>query len=59
MNGVRNTKKIYPPNLHQKWPTGNPKARWKDDVENDRRKTEIVNWGQVWRRIISGTTEEE
>jgi len=31
---ARNTKKMYHANLHQKRPTGRPKARWKDDVEN-------------------------
>jgi len=33
-----------------------PKARWKDDVENDIRNNGIVNWGQIaqdrdgWKR---------
>ena len=35
----------------QKRPTGRPKARWKDEVENDVRKLGIVNWTQVARRI--------
>jgi hypothetical protein len=41
MDDARNTKKIYQANLHQKRPKGRPKARWKDDVENEVRKMEI------------------
>ena len=37
---VRNTKRIYQANLHQK----GPKARGKDDEVNDIRKVGIVNW---------------
>ena len=47
MDDVRNTKKIYQATLHLKRPKGRPKARWKDDVENDARKMGIVNWRQV------------
>jgi gamma-glutamylcyclotransferase (GGCT)/AIG2-like uncharacterized protein YtfP len=35
---------IYQANLHQKQPKMIPKARWKDDAENDRREMAIVNW---------------
>jgi hypothetical protein len=42
-----NSKKIYQANLHQKQPNVRPKARWKDDAENDRRDMAIVNWRQV------------
>lgn len=31
---VRNTRKIYQANVHQKRPKGRPMAWWKDDVEN-------------------------
>jgi hypothetical protein len=44
---VRNTKRIYQANLHQKGPKGRPKARRKDDEENDIRKVGIVNWRRV------------
>jgi hypothetical protein len=40
-------KKIYQANLHQKQPKVRPKARWRDDAENDRTETVIVNWRQV------------
>ena len=42
---ARNTKNIYQANLHQKRPKGRSKARWKDDVENDVRKTGSAGWG--------------
>jgi hypothetical protein len=53
---TKNTKKIDEANLHHKLPKGRPKDRWKCDVENDIRKTGIVNWREVaqdrdgWRR---------
>ena len=56
MDDARNTKKIYQANSHQKRTKRRPKARWKDDVENDIRNTEIVNWRHAvqdrdgWRR---------
>jgi hypothetical protein len=56
MDDARNAKKIYQTNLHQKRPKGRPKARWKDEVENNIRKMQIDNWRQVaqdrdgWRR---------
>jgi hypothetical protein len=43
MDDGRNTMKIYEANLHHKRPKGRPKARWKDDVENDITKVGIVN----------------
>jgi hypothetical protein len=54
---------MYQANLHLK----QPKARWKDDVESDVRKTIIVNWRQIAQdggeQLIfvgdSGPTEEE
>jgi hypothetical protein len=43
MDDARNIKGIYRANLHHKRPKGSPKAGWKEDVENDTRKTGIVN----------------
>jgi hypothetical protein len=43
----KNTKKIYQANLHQKRPNGRPKARWKCNVENGIRETEIVKLLQL------------
>jgi hypothetical protein len=34
-------------NIHQKIPKGRPEIRCRDEVENDIRKMEIVNWRQV------------
>jgi hypothetical protein len=56
MDDGRNTKKIYQANVHQKQPKVRPKARWKDDAEDDRREMATVNWRHVvqnrdgWRR---------
>jgi hypothetical protein len=51
MDGVATTdgwyKKLYQANLHKKWYKQRPKARWKDDAENDIRKMGIVNWRQA------------
>jgi len=44
---ARNTKKICQANLHKKQPNRRPKARWKDEAENDIRKMVSVNWRQV------------
>jgi hypothetical protein len=44
MDDTRNARKIYQTNLHQKRLKGRPKARWKDEVENDIRKMRIDNW---------------
>jgi hypothetical protein len=66
-------KKIQQAHLHQKLRKGRPKARWKDDVENDIKNIGIVNWRQVtqdrdgWRRakrrslyfLDNGATEED
>jgi hypothetical protein len=41
MDDARNTKKTYQANLHQNRPKGRPKARRKDDAENDVRKMRI------------------
>jgi hypothetical protein len=38
MDNARNPKKIYQTKLHQKRSKGRPKARWKDEVENDIRR---------------------
>jgi hypothetical protein len=60
MDDARNAKKIYKTNLHQKGPKGRPKARWKDEVENDIRKMRIDNWRQIvqdrdgWRTATRG-----
>jgi hypothetical protein len=47
VDDARNATKIYQANLDQKQTKGRPKARWKDDVENDIRKMGIVNWRQL------------
>jgi len=59
MDDARNTKKIYQANLYKKkQPKVRPKARWKGEEENDKRKMGIVNWRQVphdwngWRRAM-------
>jgi hypothetical protein len=46
-DNARTTEKIHQANIHQKLPKLRPKARWKDDVQNDVRKMRIVNWRQV------------
>jgi len=43
---ARNSKKLFH-NLHQKRPKGRSKSRRKDDVANDVRYMDIVNWRQV------------
>jgi hypothetical protein len=49
---------MFQADLRQKRPKGRPKARWKDDVENDVKKIGSVNWRQVaqdrdgWRSVI-------
>jgi hypothetical protein len=49
-------KYIKPIYTTKKWPKGRPKARKKDEVENDIRKMRIDNWRQTaqdrygWRR---------
>jgi hypothetical protein len=43
IDDTRNAKKIYQTNLHQRQPTGRPKARWKNEVENNIRKMQIDN----------------
>jgi hypothetical protein len=65
---------MYKANLDHKRPKGRPKTSWKDDVENDIREMDIVNWRQIaqesdgWRREneetiilfdIEATLEEE
>jgi hypothetical protein len=56
MDDARNSKKLYQANLFHKRPKGRPKARWKDDVDNDIRKIGSTNWREVvqdrdeWRR---------
>jgi hypothetical protein len=47
MDDARNAKKIYQTSLHKKRPKGRPKARWKDEVENDIRKMQIDNLRQI------------
>jgi len=71
---IPHTNTIYEANLDYKRPKGRPKTGWKDDVENDVREMDIVNWRQVaqdrdrWRRKteeaiilfdIGATLEEE
>jgi hypothetical protein len=40
-------RKYTKPTFTKKRPKRRPKARWKDDVENDIRKMGFVNWRQV------------
>ena len=46
-SGLKLQKNIYQANVHQKQPKVRPKARGKDDAENDRRVMAIVTWRQV------------
>ena len=52
MDDVRNTIRIYQAKfLLQKRPKGRSKARRRNDMENDIRKNEIVQWRQEAREI--------
>jgi hypothetical protein len=44
---MQETKRTYSRPVYPKRPKWRPKARCKDDVENDIRKREIFNWRQV------------
>jgi hypothetical protein len=51
-------RKYNKPIYIKRWLKGRPKARWKDEVENDIRKMRIDNWRQIvqdrdgWRRAM-------